>query len=514
MTAVGGTGAVIVLRESVAALAAAGAEATSLEPATRRELLAELDRASGVLATVRAELLLAERESGAWRRSGDPSFAAWRGRTSREGVRRGAAEERRAETLATVPDLRDATVAGDVSVAHVDVVGRTAGTGSAAVQRALRSPEEQQRVLHMARQLDAGRFTTAMARWAAAVDADALERGHQDQRAARFVHLTDGADGTRISGRLDRMAGHRLRLALEALSPRPGADDDRSHEQRRADALEAMAEKILSLPDTTPGAAQRPHISFLMTEESWVGLRAYRAEAERRDHGAPAGGGGDGDDGPVTLPTPPVTLEDGTPVAMSEVARALCDCEFTRIVLDAASEPIDLGHTTRTYTGAQRRAVIARDGGCAWEGCGMAPRWLEVHHIRWWERDNGETSVENGVAACSHHHHEIHRRNLTIRRTPLDPAEAGVTSRRVRYVLSTPDGRVVVGSRAGGGPPPGLRADPRSGPRQDRRLPSRAGPAPGLRAAPELQDEGSPPPAAAPTTTSGGGGGETLLLGL
>ena len=133
----GGAGVALALREALAALVVTGAEARTLDQPTRRELLTELDRASGVLATVRAELLLAERESGAWRGSGDPSFAAWRGRTTREGVRGGAAEERRAETFATLPGLREATAAGDVSVAHVDVVGRTAGSGSPAVQQAI-----------------------------------------------------------------------------------------------------------------------------------------------------------------------------------------------------------------------------------------------------------------------------------------------------------------------------------------------------------------------------------------
>lgn len=306
------------LRRSMTALADVGRDVAQLGSAERRELLAEVDRASGVLAAVRAALVLAERETGAWRGSGDPSFAAWRGRATREGARGGAVEERRAETLATAPGLRDATVAGRVSVAHVDTVGRTAGTGSPAVKEALRSPEGQQRVLEMAQRLDAGRFSTAMAQWAAAVDADALERGHQDQRAVRFLHVTDAADGTRINGRLDRMAGHRLRLALEALSPRPALGDDRTPEQRRADALETMAEKVLALPETVPGAAQRPHVSFLMTEESWVALRATM---QRRADGLPPLRGSG---------APPVTLEDGTPVPSSEVARALCDCELTR----------------------------------------------------------------------------------------------------------------------------------------------------------------------------------------
>lgn len=450
------------LRDAAAAAARVGAGAAGLGVGERRALLAEVDRASAVLATVRGQLLLAERQAGTWQGRGDGSFAAWRGRTSREGARAAAAEERQAETLAAMPGLREATVAGRVSLAHVDVVARAAATGSAAVRTALGSAPVQNGLTDLATRLDAARFATAVARLAARTDAAALEHNHQAQRAARYLHLADAADGTRISGRLDRMAGYRLRLALEALTPRPAADDDRTPEQRRADALATMADKLLSLPDTVPGAAQTPHVSFLMSAEAWAALRgAQRAAgpgvegagtegAGAEDTGAVADAGADGLAGLLAAagPMEPVTMEDGTPVPPSEVARALCDCELTRIVLDAADEPLNLGRTERRYTGPQRRAVIARDGGCFWDGCTMAPRWLEVHHLDWWERDGGETSVVDGVAACSYHHHEVHRRDLVVRRVPLDPQEKGTGSRRVRYVVATRDGRLA------NGPPP------------------------------------------------------------
>lgn len=439
------------LRRAATATSEAAHGGNALDADARRAVLAEIDRAEGALAGARAALLLAERESGAWRGSGDASFAAWRGRVTRGGVRAGAADERRAEALAAVPGMAGAAASGEVSVAHVDVVARTVGQASPAVRAALEAPEGQERVLQLASRLDAGRFATAMARYAAAVDAGQLERGHRAERAGRFLHLADAADGTRISGRLDRMAGHRLRLALEALSPRPAADDDREPAQRRADALEAMADRLLGLPDVVPGAAQRPHVSFLMTEETWAALRAMRLTVDGAHADGPDGLERErGEDEPVA----PVTLEDGTPVPMSEVARALCDCELTRIVLDAASEPVDLGRTARTYTGVQRRGVLARDGACAWEGCGLAPRWLEVHHADWWDRDDGPTSVANGVAICSFHHGEVHRRDLAIRRVPLDREEVGATSRRVRYVFTARDGRVVAGRPPGTAGPP------------------------------------------------------------
>lgn len=440
------------LRDAVLAAEQAAEEARAWDPARRRRALEGLDRTLAALTAARSAVLLAERDAGSWRGSGDPSFAAWRGRTSRAG--RGAAitEERRATTLADMPALREATVAGEVSVVHVDVVGKVVARGSTAVRTALSSAEGREQVLTMARQLDAGRFARAMDTWAATVDAAQLERTHQAQRAGRFLHVVDAPDGTRISGRLDAMAGHRLRLALEALTPRPAADDDRSPEQRRADALDALAETVLALPETKPGASVRPHVSFLMSEETWAALRAaYRDASAAGGAGAAGAGVGAGHGGAATVP--PVTLEDGTPVPMSEVARALCDCELTRLVMDAADEPLNLGRAVRPYTGSQRRAVIARDRGCAWPGCPVPARWCEVHHIRWWERDLGETSVENGALLCSFHHHEVHRQDLTLVRRAATSAERTATGRGVAYVVARRAGGVVAGSPDGG--PPG-----------------------------------------------------------
>src|SRR5690606_38515061 len=79
----------------------------------------------------------------------------------------------------------------------------------------------------------------------------------------------------------------------------------------------------------------------------------------------------------------------------------------------------------RTYTGALRRAVIARDRHCGWPGCTQEVRWCEVHHIRWWDRDDGPTSADNGVLLCSFHHHEVHRYDYTLTRRSGEPAEPG-----------------------------------------------------------------------------------------
>ncbi len=421
------------LDDAVRAVASATLRARELLPDERTRLVAGIDAAVARLTTARAVVLVAQRDSGAWRANGDPSFEAWRARTSRTGLRAAAVEARRGDALAAMPAVRDAVDEGRVTVEHVDVVARTAAGASAPVREALASTEGQSELLAMAARVDAGRFAKAAALWAAALDRSALERGHQAQRARRFLHLAQTPDGTRISGQLDAVAGHRLRLALEAVAGKPAPDDERSPEQRRADALESLADAALGATATggVP-VGPRASVSFVMREETWAALRE-----EKR---VPAGTAG-------SAPVPPATFDDGVAMPPSEVARLLCDCELTRVVVDADGQPMDLGRTTRLHTAGQRRAVTARDGGCFWPGCGTPTRWCEVHHLAWWDRDGGETSVDDGALACSFHHHELHRLDLAVARYTVPAGACGPGESRTRYRVETPGGRVLADGR-------------------------------------------------------------------
>jgi len=482
------------LVRSAERLAAAAGRADGWTEHQRRTALGALERIVALVTAARSRILVAERAADRWSGSGDRSFEQWHARTSHTGARAASHQVRQAETLASLPRVAEAVVTGGMSTPHLDVIARAATTGSDAVAERIRSAEGQAQLVAMAGTLDADAYGKAVARWTAQVDPARLERSHQEQRAHRFLHVTDTPGGTHVKGLLDRVAGHRLLLALEAATPRPAADDERTSEQRRADALAAVADTVLALPETTPGAAVRPHVSVVLREETWVALRAARRTAGS-GAGGPAAPRPDDAPGPSRLlgqaphtahgpqdaPQPagrpecagssevvalrgvrPPSDEDGNPVPASEIARILCDCELTRVVVDAQDLPVDLGRTARLYSGAQRRAVLVRDGGCGWPGCGARARWCEVHHIAWWDRDDGPTSIDNAIALCSFHHHEVHRQDLRISRQTLGPP--GDPSRPVsrgtprrgatrasdptgppgyRYAFSRPDGRVV-----------------------------------------------------------------------
>ena len=90
------------------------------------ELLSRLDHLVDGFTAVRAEVLVAERESGTWRSSGagDRSFEAWRARTSRAGERAAAAQVRQADGLAAVPAAAAAVTEGRIGLEHAAVIGR------------------------------------------------------------------------------------------------------------------------------------------------------------------------------------------------------------------------------------------------------------------------------------------------------------------------------------------------------------------------------------------------------
>ena len=420
----------------------------------RRAVLAGMDRAIDSLAALRASVLVAERDSGAWEGTGDRSFEAWRGRTSRTGQRTATTQVRQAEQLDTVPEVTDAVTQGRIGLDHAAIIAKIAATGTDAQRAAARSPEGQEALLDLAGRVDAGTFQIAAGRWAGEIDPDRLERDHEAQRAARYLHLTETVNGTVIKGLLDSFAGHSLALALEAATAAPAADDDRSTEQRRADALTTLAEGARASGDLKPSAHVPPQVSLILTEETW---NATQAERDRRLAAAASTATGCGWTATEAFPTvpttlvsyPPATLQDGTPVPRSELAVTLCDCEITRIVIDANGVPLNAGRSERLFTGEHRWTVIARDRECGWPECHAHARWCQIHHIDWWDRDYGATSIENGVLLCSFHHHEVHRRDLAITRYAIpQPDSAGTpvprgTMARVRYEFRDPNGRLI-----------------------------------------------------------------------
>lgn len=97
------------------------------------------------------------------------------------------------------------------------------------------------------------------------------------------------------------------------------------------------------------------------------------------------------------------------------IYRIRCDVGTTPITLTGQRQILSIGHHHRVFSDPIRRAILARDRGCAVPGCHWAASLCELHHVKYWSQD-GETSTDNGVVLCSHHHHAIHEGQLQITR--------------------------------------------------------------------------------------------------
>src|SRR2546421_1074827 len=108
------------------------------------------------------------------------------------------------------------------------------------------------------------------------------------------------------------------------------------------------------------------------------------------------------------------TLETGCPLAPETARQLACDADLIPLVLTSESVPLDAGRSRRLVKPSQRRALVARDRGCAFPGCCNPARWADAHHIRHWQ-DGGLTNVDNLVLVCRAHHTLLHASAWKVR---------------------------------------------------------------------------------------------------
>lgn len=95
------------------------------------------------------------------------------------------------------------------------------------------------------------------------------------------------------------------------------------------------------------------------------------------------------------------------PTGAGLLRRLVCTADITTAVLGTEGEVLDVASSRRQFSLKQRRALAARDGGCAAPGCTFPAAWCDAHHVQEWS-EGGPTTVENGVLLCNHHHRSLH----------------------------------------------------------------------------------------------------------
>jgi hypothetical protein len=102
------------------------------------------------------------------------------------------------------------------------------------------------------------------------------------------------------------------------------------------------------------------------------------------------------------------------PISIETVERIACSNGIIPIHIDPNGQVIDVGREQRLFTRRQRIGLAARDGGCRWPECQRPPGWTEAHHVDHWKRDHGDTTLDNGILLCRHHHLLLHDNHWEI----------------------------------------------------------------------------------------------------
>jgi hypothetical protein len=219
----------------------------------------------------------------------------------------------------------------------------------------------------------------------------ANELAAQAKDAARDRTLTLSADGrgkVRLTGWLETDAAAIVTAAIDPLtSPAALEFDDRTPGQRRADALVEVCRLALACGRLPENGGDRPQLVVT------VGLDGLVGET------------GTG------------MLDNGVSLTPETVRRIACDAGVIPALLNGRSQVLDVGRERRLFTGPLRRALVLRDGGCAFPGCDRPPRWCDGHHIRHWA-DGGPTNLSNAVLVCGFHHRLLHHSDWQVRIAP------------------------------------------------------------------------------------------------
>jgi Domain of unknown function (DUF222)/HNH endonuclease len=311
-----------------------------------------------------------------------------------------------AESIAAVEE-------GRLGFAHLALM---AGTARAFQESPSATMFEEQPLLDQAMSHSLSRFRVDCAHARHANDAEAFQAQQLKDVEYRTLEVRTGEGGAVfIKGFLDPVGGATLCTALDPLARRTGAEDDRPRERRYADALVELAGHGLDASLLPRVGGQRPHLQVTTSLETLVGAS-----------GAPAG-----------------MLERAGPIGTVTVQRLACDASVTRLLLGSDSAVVDVGRARRVPSAPTRRALHARQGGCAWPGCDRPASWTAAHHIKHWAH-GGTTDLDNLVLLCHRHHWLVHEGGWSLVRAEdgqmKSVAPIPVARWRSRAPDSEPDG--------------------------------------------------------------------------
>lgn len=313
--------------------------------------------------------------SDEWKVTGYTSVAAWlrdQGMTQRDA----AVLVRIGQRMAELPATAAAWVEGKLTGGQVHAIC------AQVIQRHLSLfREHEAELIESFAPLTVDETVEVMAEWRRRADAINEGPGPNPERCeARLSPTLD--DRGLLSASLDAEG---YGLAVAALGLADSHDLDVPAPERRGQALKDIFRFFLDHQNKKSGGRHRPHINVVV-----------RAETLGTGHA-------DGYDVVTGMTLSPATIE-----------RLLCECDMHRVMV-SASEILDLGRITKTPSRELFNAIVLRDRHCRFPACDRPALWCHAHHVDWFGRDFGKTSLDNLVLLCERHHGVIHRKGWAAR---------------------------------------------------------------------------------------------------
>ncbi|MGH9167000.1 MAG: DUF222 domain-containing protein [Acidimicrobiia bacterium] len=330
----------------------------------------------GVAESLEAEKLrwLAEMDRRrSFTKQGSLSAASWLATTAGMGSATAREKLQVARGLEAMPQTKAAFSVGEISYSQARMLAQAAE----AHPEAFSTKEDE--LLEAARDLPVGDLGRTLDTWRQGLDAGAALAEAEARYQRRRLRTSRTVLGmVRVEGELDPEGGEALLTALRAVTEVPALREERTAEQRRADALVDLARHYLDHGQAHGNGGERPHVVVTVDLASLEGRAGRRCDLDQ------AG------------------------VIHPETARRLaCDAGVSRVITTGASEPLDVGRRTRTVPASLRRALVVRDGGCRFPGCDRPHWWCDAHHVIHW-LDEGPTCLANLVLLCRRHHRLVH----------------------------------------------------------------------------------------------------------
>ncbi len=337
--------------------------------------------------------LIREFDSGRyWECAGFHSCAHWLNLKCSIGLNAAREKLRVAHALAALPKIAEAFAAGRLSYSKVRAMTRIADRGN------------EDYLMMIATHGTAYHVETLVRKYRRVVRVQETSR-HKEPRALRSLSwYYDEDECLVIKARIPADQGAVL---IQALEEAIGAAEDEGLGTGPVDStvVEAVVDPV---PDLTAGTRVPKHVQ--------------RADALVRLAESSLAAGEDGSSSAdryrvVLHVTAETSHPENGPCVSAETSRRLCcDAALVGLMEDARGIPLSEGRQTRSIPPWLRRALQARDGGCRFPGC-THTRFVDGHHIRHWA-DGGETSLENLVLLCRHHHGLVHEGGYICEKTP------------------------------------------------------------------------------------------------